>query len=256
MTSRLAAAVLVPVLLAAACGQSSRSAQQRDARKFAAALQAMDGRGTKFTLTDQVTQTGGQLPRGQTDRLNATADGHFKGGAIQMAYRLKQTRGSALYPMRIIEGVLFAQKPHDTSWYASLADGANWLFPAGRVDLLRETILLATSESVGGIRHVPGGFAREYVFTVAPDQNMQLNGVALAGSDERRFVKVASGEVHVYEQFGGDRILRIELRLDSTSPTSGIHRSLTCDVDFDGTDGSSIPIPAGAQAIPLQQLFT
>jgi hypothetical protein len=173
-----------------------------------------------------------------------------------MSYRLHTPALTATYPMRIVDGVLYAQRPHSATWYATVADAGNWLYPATRLQLLAEALQVARSETVGGLRHVSRGFAREYVFSLSPDQLMQLNGFALAGSDETSFARSATGEVHLYPALQGGTLLRIEVQLTSTEPATGVHRSVTCGIDLLSGPAAAVVPPAQAQPVTLQQFFS
>src|SRR5207248_8555189 len=113
---------------------------------------------------------------GQALQLHATAtSGVLKDGAARFSYRIQQSQQAGTYDMLVADGQLYVKRHGASAWKTTPEASATTLFPALRLELVRETVLLAASVSTGSVTHIDAGFARRYAVRAAPDQLEQLS---------------------------------------------------------------------------------
>jgi hypothetical protein len=121
--------------------------------------------------------------------------------------------------------------------------------PALRLDVVRETVLLAASVSSGALGHVAAGFDRKYVVQPAADQVEQLLSITVTGATEQQFLKTASAEVDVYLTVPDNKLARVEVHVSGTDPSNGEQSQITCSLDLHSARVSAIQAPADAQLV-------
>lgn len=255
------AAVLLWVLLAAAAcgGTASRSPadQDRDGRQIAAAIRSADNQGGKFTLDEVLRLSGGQVPSGQEIRIHATSqNGEFRTGSARFTYHLQQGSSGSNFDMLLASGQLFAKQSSASSWHTTPLAATTSLFPALRLDLVRETVLLARSISASSLTHPSAGFAHKYVVMPAPDQLEQLESIPVQGSGETTFLKTARAELDVYLSYPGDKLVRVEVHLTGTDPSDGTRQQVDNSIDLHSGRVQPIKAPEKAVAVSPAEILT
>jgi hypothetical protein len=246
------AVLLLAALALAACGSTGRpqADQDRDGRQLASALQTAMGEGSAFKLDQQLVLTGGDIPSGKEIAVHATvSDGMLRNGTARFSYRITQGKQTVTYDMLVSGGRLFVRHHGGSGWKVTPLPAATSLFPALRLDLVRETVLLASAVSTGTVTHVDAGFARKYAVRPAPDQLEELESVPVQGQAETQFLKTATAEVDVFLVYPGDRLGRVEVHLSGTDPSSGIRQQVQSSIDVRTAKVATIQEPGSAQPV-------
>lgn len=246
---RLLAGLLGLVLLSA-CGSTQTQTNQKDAALLAGALRAADVDGMGFKLDQQLLIQGGDIPSGQAIQLHATASGgELRDGGAAFGYDVQQGSQSNDFDMRVVDGKLFVRKKGASAWKATPVGTTTTLFPALRLDVVREAVLLATSVAPGSLSHIDAGFARKYVVQPAADQVEQLLSISVTSATEQQFLKTASAEVDVYLTIPDNELGRVEVHVSGTDPSNGEQSQITCTLDLHSAKVSAIQAPADAQLV-------
>ncbi len=253
----LASIALALILLSACAGPSrSQADQDRDGRTLATAMRAAYVEGSTFKLDQRLLLTGGDIPSGKGIQAHAVVtDGAIRDDAARFSYRIEQGQQASTYDMMIAEGRIFVRPSRGTAWKTTPVAAASSLFPALRLDLLRQTVLLARSISSGAVGHVDAGFARKYVVRPAPDQLEQLESIPVEGQGEQQFLKTATAELDVFLLVPGNRLGRVELHMSGTDPESGTKQEVLSVLDLRAGKVSAIQPPADAQAASPSDLL-
>ncbi len=259
---RTAALVLTAALLAvavAACGANARpqADQDRDGRLLASSLRAAYTGGVTFKLDQVLLLTGGDVPAGKAFQIHALVDdGVMKDDTARFTYRIEQGKQSARYDMRVAGGRLFARQHGAPAWKETPLPAATALFPVLRLDLVRETVLLAASVSGSTVAHVDAGFARRYAVRPAPDQLEQLESIPVQGQAEEQFLKSARAEVDLFLVYPDNRLGRVEVHMAGTDPSSGTKQDIQGSIDLRPAKVGAIQAPAEAQQVAPGDLLT
>lgn len=258
MKLRVVVSLFLGVLLLTACGNTrSRADQDKDAKLLASSLQSAENAGMGFNLTQALVLTGGQIPSGRQFEADATVTGGaLKDGSARLTYHLQQGQQGAIYDMRLVGEQLFVSRHGGSGWKTIPLGDAVSLFPALRLDLVRETTLLATSVSSGALTHIDAGFSKKYAVTPASDQLEQLESVSVEGQTEDAFLKTASGEVDVYLVQPGNQLGRVQVHVTGTDPGSGTKQDVQSTLDLHATKVATISAPANAQSVDPTQILT
>jgi hypothetical protein len=255
----LAVCGLLAVLALSGCGAASNRSQadqDRDGRMLAAAIQAADAQGVGFSLDESLVLTGGDVPSGQEFSVRASSsDGVARDGKTRFTYRVQSGGGGLVYEMVTTETQLFARRKGSTPWLTTPLAATTSFFPALRLELLRETVLLAGSVAGPSLARVPAGLARKYVVKPAPDQLEQLQGVSVQGQSEAAFLKSAGAEVHVFLGLTGDHLERLEVHLAGTDPSSGARQRVDSSLDVRSARVGTIKPPDAATSVPPENIF-
>lgn len=251
------AGLLGAVLLAGCGGTRSQADQQKDGTILAGALRAADQDGMSFNLDQQLLITGGDIPSGQALQLHATASGGvLRDGPAQFAYRIQQGSTTNDYDMRLVDGRLYARKHGASSWKATPVSNTTTLFPALRLDVVRETVLLASSVSTGTLNHINAGFARKYAVQPGASQVEQLLSVSVEGSAEQKFLKSASGEVDVYLTVPDNKLGRVEVHVSGVDPANGEQQQIQSSLDLHSATVAVVQAPSDAQLVAASDILT
>jgi len=247
---RLLAGLLGMLLLAACATGRTQADQAKDGTMLADALRTADVDGAGFKLDQQILFTGGDIPSGQAFQLHATASGGvLREGTAQFGYHIQQGRQATDYDMRVAGGRLYVRKRGASGWKATPLSNTTTLFPALRLDVVRQTVLLATSVASGGLGHIDAGFARKYAVQPAGDQVEQLLSVAVQGTDEQQFLKTATAEVDVFVTVPDNKVGRVEVHLSGVDPSNGEKQEIQSTLDLRAAKVSTVQAPADAQLV-------
>jgi hypothetical protein len=258
---RILAAAVLPVLaaaLAAACGGTRAQADQdRDGRLMASALRSAYSGGVAFKLDQQLMLTGGDVPAGKAYEIHAlVSDGVMKDDAARFTYRLVQGRQTASYDMLIAGSRLFAKQHSASAWKETPLQAATALFPVLRLDLVRETVLLASSVGSSSVAHVDAGFVRKYPVRPAPDQLEQLESMPVSGQAEAQFLRTATAELDVFLTYPDNKLGRVEVHLTGTDPSSGTRQEIQGSIDVRPTRVGTTSAPTDAQQVAPGDLLS
>jgi len=249
---------LLGVILLAGCGGTrSQADQQKDGTMLAGALRTADKDGMSFNLDQQLLITGGDIPSGQGFQLHATASGGvLRDGTAQFAYRIQQASTTNQFDMRVVEGRLFVRKRGATGWKATAVSNTTTLFPALRLDVVREAVLLATSVSTGTLNHINAGFARKYAIQPAASQVEQLLSISVEGTAEQRFLRSATGEVDVYLTVPDNKLGRVEVHVSGVDPSNGEQQQIQSSLDLRSAKVAVVQAPADAQLVAPSDILS
>lgn len=258
MRRLLAAALLIAVTACAAPGSPKRTAGEvdRDRATVAQAIKSADAGGSSFHMTETLSLTGGTIPQGQQLQLNIQADGVVLSGRAKVSYKILRQRSQPIQFDIVLAGSDIYIKPRSaTEWKRSDATAATALYPALRLRLLRETVLLAKDVGSGSVTNVNNGFAHKYKITPASDQLEQLEAIPVTGQAEQVFLKSATAELDAYVSLTGDKLTRIEVHLNGTDPSNNEQQKVNSTVNFTPSKVSPIELPASATLVPPSQIL-
>jgi hypothetical protein len=253
-------AALCIVLALAGCGLSasrSQADQDKDGRMLAAALQAVDSQGSGFSMDESLVLTGGDVPSGQQLSVHATSsNGVARDGNAQLRYHVVSGRTGLDYDMLLTSTQLFAKRHGTAQWLTTPLSATTSFFPALRLELVKETVLLAGSIPGSSVTHLSSGFARKYVVKPAPDQLEQLQAIVVQGVTETNFLKTATAEVDVFLSLPGDSLMRVEVHLTGTDPTAGTKQRVDNSMDLRSARVAPIKPPGSATAVAPESIFS
>jgi hypothetical protein len=254
---RLIAGLLGMAVLVGCGTGRSQADQDKDGRTLASAIRAADQAGESFKLDHQLQLTGGDIPTGQALQLHATADsGSLKDGATRFAYRIQQGQQGGGYDMLIADGQLYVKHQGTSTWKTTPVAAATTLFPALRLELVRETVLLAASVSAAAVTKIDAGLARKFVIRPAADQLEQLQSTPVQGAAEEQFLKTATGELDLYLMVPGDKLGRIEVHLSGVDPSNGEKQTISSTLDLRAAKVGALKPPADAQQVAPSDILT
>ena len=247
------------VLIAAGCAapgrsQRSQSDQDRDGRLLARAIQEADSGGSSFSMSEAILLTGGDIPSGRQARVQGSATGALREGRVRMSYKFA-TKKAVKFEVVVAEGGFFIKPSTASSWSVTPEPSVTELYPAARLPLIRESVLLAKSIASPSIQHINSGFTHKYVIVPAPDQLEQLDAMPVSGAAETAFLKTAVAEFDVFLTSPGDHLARIEVHLTGTEPSTGTKQKIDCSADFKAARVAPIQTPAGATPVQPNQIF-
>jgi hypothetical protein len=245
---RLLGVLLATALVVAGCGSGSTA----NLTSVAAAVREVEQKGAAFSYTDTLLDSGATIPRGMVNRIRLSATGTERDDNAALTLNQLDNAGRSVggYDLVINDVYLFV-RPHGTNraWFLGSAALFNQFYPGIRLNLLRETILLATKSSKGAT-FSNGGFSNQLIITAAPDQVEQLIGMTVTPDKEAAFRKSASGTITAYLSTSG-HLQRIDLHVVGTDPTSSLKRVFDSSMTFSRVGRAADPrIPA--TAIPVQ----
>lgn len=254
----LAAALLAAVAACAPPGAPKRTAADvdRDRTAVAQAIRGADADGVSFHMTETLNLSGGDIPQGQQLQISAQADGVARSGRVRMTYKILRSRNQTIQYDVVLSGPDIFIKPHSASqWKRSDAASATALYPALRLPLLRETVLLARDVSSGSVTTVNNGFAHKYAVRPASDQLEQLQAIPVSGQAEQAFLKTATAELDAYLTLTGDRLTRVEVHLKGLDPSNREQQKIDSTVDFTPAKVDAIETPADAVVVPASEIL-
>jgi hypothetical protein len=244
------ALVMAGALLVAACGFSrdrTLAEQDSDASAIAAALDRADRDGAEFSMDDTLVTTGGEIPRGRQISWQATLKGRVKDGRAYMTYTSTQQRTT--YTIVVAEGLIYIRKGSGP-WQASDASAMVTIYPALRLSLLKQSVLLAKSISGASAQHTNAGFGNSYEVVPAKDQLEQLAAVSPTTANEALFLSLATAKLQFVISTSGSNLYRSEVHLNTTDPVTGVVQAVDSVVDFKLT-GKVRAIDVPSDAVPV-----
>jgi hypothetical protein len=246
-------------LLLVACGATrSQAAQDQDESTVAAAIRSAIVQGVGFKLDETLTLTGGSIPSGQMAQAHATAaSGLIKNDTAQFGYQFDQGGGHvSRYDMMLADQQVYVRNQGSSSWKTTPLSLVTPYFAAARLDLVRETVLLASSISGAGYTHVAAGFARRYTVKPAPDQLEQLESAPVAGAAETQFLKRASAEVDVFLALQSNQLLRVEVHTTEVDPSDGSKQVVDSAADIRPARVGAINPPTDATTVSPSNILS
>ena len=252
-----AAAALVLLAACAAGGGRSQAVQDQDGRLLAKAIQDLSTGGASFNLDEQVTLTGGDIPAGQSAAVHGQASGSLVQGHIGMTYKFLRGKTNPVFDVIVADGGFYIRQHGGSQWLVTPEPAATELYPAVRLDLMRESVLLAERVDASSLARIGNGldFAHKYVVKPAPDQLEQLDAMPVQGAAETAFLKSASAEFDVFLSVQGDRLMRIEVHITGTDPDTGTKQKIDSVADFKPAKVKPIDAPSGATPVSPNQIF-
>jgi len=128
--------------------QRNRIDQDQDGRLISRALQEADSGGSTFSMSERIVLSGGDIPGGQQARVNGSATGSLLEGRVHMDYSFARTKSSVNFEVIVADGGFFIRPVRTATWAVTPEPAVTELYPAVRLPLIRESVLLA--RSVGG----------------------------------------------------------------------------------------------------------
>jgi hypothetical protein len=239
-------------VLLVACGTArNQAAQDQDEKTVAAAIRSAIIQGVGFKLDETLTLTGGSIPSGQMAQAHATVNsGLIKNDTARFGYQFDQGGGHvSRYDMTLADQQIYVRNHGTTTWKTTPLSLVTPYFAAARLDLVRETVLLASSISGAGYTHVQAGFARRYTVKPAPDQLEQLESAPVAGATETQFLKTASAEVDVFLALQSDELVRVEVHTTEVDPSDRSKQVVDSAADIKSARVGAISAPTDATPV-------
>jgi hypothetical protein len=246
--------LLGTALAATGCGGGGGA----DLTPVAAAIREVEQKGAAFSYTDTLVESGGDIPKGMVNRIRLSATGTERDDNAGLTLEQLDNAGKPVggYDLVINDVYLFV-RPHRTTreWFLGSAALFNQFYPGVRLNLLRETILLA-GKSSKGTTFSSGAFYNQFTITPALDQVEQLMSVTVAPDMEVAFRKSASATITAYLTSSG-HLQRIDLHLAGTDPTSSLKRVFDSSMTFSRVGHAADPsVPTTAIPVQPQDMFS
>ena len=259
--SRLPALLLLAVAVSACSlpGAPKRSQAQvdSDGRTVATAIASADRDGSSFHMDETLQLHGGDIPSNQQLSLKSSADGSVHDGRAQMTYRIfRSNNQTATYDIVLTENRVYVRPRGRTAWRYTTAANATALYPALRLPLLRESVLLASNVGEGSITTVGNGLATRYRVTPASAQMEQLMAIPVAAAQQSTFLKTAKAQIDAYLTVTGGKLSRLALTLQGTDQSTGEVQNITSTADFRPAKVNPISEPSGAAQVEPSQLLS
>jgi hypothetical protein len=245
---------VIALVTAVGCGGSVRppADQARDGRIIAGAVEDAIQRGSAFTLQVHVVITDPTQANGDAEFRAASRSGIQKDGGSSLDYSVQVGRATGRYDIVMSGTQLFIKKHSNPRWHSLPIDQAPPLVPAARLELLRETALLAGYVNAATPQLTRSGLQREY--RVQPDsarlqQLLSLNQIP-PGTQ-------ASGEVDYYLSLVGKALSSVSLHMSISDPSTGQSQNVDSSIDIQAGSVSSIEAPIDATPLgPQDSLFS
>jgi hypothetical protein len=242
------------VLGVAGCGGGGGT----DLSAVAAAVREVEQRGAAFSYTDTLLDSGGSIPKGMVSRVRLSGKGMERDDNAALTLNQVDNAGKIVggYDLVINDVYLFV-RPHGSTreWFLGSAALFNQFYPGVRLNLLRETILLATKSSKGA-NFTGGGFTNQVTITAAPDQVEQLMSMTVAPDKEAAFRKSASATITAYLSTSG-HLQKVDLHIVGTDPSSSLKRVFDSSLTFSRVGRAADPsVPASAIPVQPQDMFS
>jgi hypothetical protein len=207
----------------------------------------VEDQGADFQLTLTETETGGDIPKGRLAQQVYTSGGELRDDNANLVLGTKDPatgRTTADFDMVVNDSRIYV-RPHGTTraWYTSFTFAAEEFIPGVRLNLVRESVLLAVkvnkSTSFSG-----GAFYNQYVVTPAGEQLRQLMGFSSTGTITATLTTGGHLQKLAGHFAGDDSASKRHLVVDSTLTVSNLGKAL------------APKIPTGAIAVQPADLFS
>lgn len=239
--------------LVAGCGQRSQADQDHDSGLVLAAIRAADSAGAELKMDEMLVETGGDISKGKSVGLHATATGTVKVGRSRFTF--KPVNSKASFDMVFADGQIYVKSNASQVWNTTPASTTTALYPSLRLTLLEEVVMLGRTSS-GSADHLDAGFARRYSVTTSGHQLEQLESIPVVGPAETAFLKSATATVDVYLSSPGDHLMRIAVHMSGTDPATSVTTKVDSVADFKQTGKvGPIEVPAGAVAVTPDRIL-
>ncbi len=224
--------LLISTFATGACGGVSGGS---DLQTVANAIRELETRGAEFQLSEVLTQTGGDIPKGKQAYIKFKASGAERDDNAYLVLKLSNNRNQPIgaYDLVINDSDLYV-RPHGSTrvWYTGPAAVANHFYPGIRLNLLRETVLLAAGQSSKGPSFANGSFSRQYTITPGADQLEQLQSTVIGPQNEAKFLKSASGTIDFYVGLNGNHLERVAIHVVGTDPETTLRQEFRSTLTF------------------------
>ncbi len=230
-------------VLLAGCGDGAAS----DLGTVAASIQTIDQQGADFSITVTETATGGDIPKGKVARGIYHARGQEKDDKASFVLGAADPttgRNVDAFDLVVSDSDVYV-RPHASTrdWYLGWTYVAEDFIPGVRLNLLRESVLLATRISKS-TTFSNGSFSNQYTITPAHDQLVQL--VANSGSG---FLVARIG--------GGNRLQGVDGHFSGIDPVSSRHLLVSSTLTFSNIGRAAEPqVPKSGVPVPPAELFS
>jgi len=169
------------LLLATACGSGGPA----DLNAVAAAVRTVEDKGADFTLTLTETETGGDIPKGKYAQQVYTSGGQLKDDNAALVLGTKDPasgRTTQDFDIIVNDSNVYV-RPHNSTrdWFTTYTFVAEQFIPGVRLNLVRESVLLASKVSKT-TSFTNSAFVNQYKVTPARDQLRQLMGFSSSGT--------------------------------------------------------------------------
>jgi hypothetical protein len=232
------------LLLAAGCGTSGAS----DSSTVAGSIRALENSGADFQLTVTEVGTGGDVPKGKYAEQVYASSGELRDDNAALVLGTKDSGTGMVTPvfdMVVNDSNIFV-RPHGSTreWYTSWTFIAEEFIPGVRLNLVRETALLATKVS-HNTNFSNGAFSNQFVITPAAEQRRQLMGFS------------SSGTLTAFLSTRGNRLQRIDGHFAGDDPSTKRHIVIDSSLVFTNLGHAAPPkIPSGGVAVQPADLFS
>ena len=214
---------------------------------MAAAIQTLDRQGADFTITVTETATGGDIPKGKFAHAVYHARGQERDDNASLVLGATDPatgRNVDAFDLVMSDSDLYV-RPHGSTrdWFLGWTYVAEEFIPGVRLNLLRESVLLATRVSKT-TSFSNGGFLNRYTITPAHDQLVQL--------------MVNSGSGTLVANLGaGNRLQGIEGHFTGTDPANSRHVVITSTLTFSNVGRVADPlVPRSSVPVQPADLFS
>lgn len=253
---RLVGLTLAGVVALVACGASGGDS---DLQTVAGAIREVESRGASFKMAETLTETGGDIPKGKMAQIKFNANGQTRDDHVVLVLQLANGGGQSggAYDVVINDSDLYV-RPHGSTraFFLGAAAAANNFYPGVRLNLLRETALLATKVDKS-TTYSNGSFSDQYAVTPGSDQLQQLQSSVQPAEKEAKFLKSASGTITFYLGTSGHHLQRVDFKFASSDPDTGLKTAFSSSLTFANLGKVPTPkVPGGAIAVQPSDLFS
>ncbi|MDQ6774047.1 MAG: hypothetical protein M3024_13875 [Candidatus Dormibacteraeota bacterium] len=218
---------------------------------LATALAAADRHGVAFSMTEQIQVTGGSVPAGRVEEVDAVAhSGLLRGGIARFDYAF--TSGSKSAYQAVVDGPKLYLKKGGGPWQSIAYVEAIRFMPTVSLNLMRQLILLSPAVPDPSLGWGQDGPARSATAPAAVEQVAQLLGYTgeLTGLDQ-----AASAAVTVDLGFPADDLKAVTVHVTLKDPSSGATIVVNSTLTTRSARVGTINLPSSATPITIDQLF-
>lgn len=223
LLAALAAGLLLPASACAAGGGGSS-----DLNTVAAAIRAVEDRGAVVQSQLTETETGGDIPKGKYAQQVYVTAGAARDDRAAVTLGTKDPssgKTTVAFDMVVDDSNIYVRPRGSTrAWFTTYTFAAEEFIPGVRLNLVRESVLLA--EKVSRTTTFSGGtFINQYTVTPAGEQLRQLMGFASSGTITAT-TSSSSGQLQslAFHFAGTDSASKRHLVVDSTLTISNLGR--------------------------------
>ena len=222
-------------------GGCAGGADGSDLGTVAASIQTVDRQGANFTITVTEIATGGDIPKGKYAHAVYRARGQERDDIATLVLGAADPttgRNVDAFDLVMSDSDLYV-RPHGSTreWFLGWTYVAEEFIPGVRLNLLRESVLLASRVSKT-TSFSNGGFQNRYTITPAHDQLVQL--------------MVNSGSGTLVASLGaGNRLQRVDGHFTGIDPANHRHVVISSTLIFSNV-GRAAELHVPRSGIPVQ----